>query len=147
MQTIYFYSQNDAYGCFSNFSAHPVVIDGIEYKTTEHYFQAQKFTSPALQKQVRGAKTPMDAAIMGRSRENPLRKDWESVKDRVMLQAVRAKVQQHPDVRDTLLSTGDAMLVEHTKNDSYWADGGTGKGRNRLGQILMQVREECRGGE
>ena len=31
-----------------------------------------------------------------------------------------------------------------SRNDSYWADGGDGKGRNQLGKILMQVREELR---
>jgi predicted NAD-dependent protein-ADP-ribosyltransferase YbiA (DUF1768 family) len=35
--------------------------------------------------------------------------------------------------------------VEHTKNDAYWGDGGDGIGKNRLGQILMAVREELRG--
>ena len=40
--------------------------------------------------------------------------------------------------------SGDAKLVEHTENDSYWGDGGDGSGRNMLGQILMQVRDELR---
>ena len=39
---------------------------------------------------------------------------------------------------------GDAKLVEHTTNDSYWGDGGDGRGRNMLGQLLMQVRDELR---
>lgn len=43
MKVIHFYSENADYGCFSNFSLHPVVIDGVTYLTTEHYFQAQKF--------------------------------------------------------------------------------------------------------
>ncbi|MFC2585604.1 MAG: NADAR domain-containing protein, partial [Corynebacterium matruchotii] len=43
-----------------------------------------------------------------------------------------------------LLSTGDAYLIEHTKNDSYWADGGDGSGKNRLGEVLMAVRDSLR---
>ena len=66
-------------------------------------------------------------------------------KDEVMLRAVLAKFTQHAGLRDTLLATGDAMLVEHTRNDSYWGDGGDGRGRNMLGQILVNVREELRG--
>lgn len=81
---------------------------------------------------------------MGRSRKLPLRRDWESVKDQVMLEVVRAKFTQHEDLKAILLATGDAKLVEHTANDSYWGDGGDGSGKNRLGQILMQVREELR---
>jgi hypothetical protein len=43
-----------------------------------------------------------------------------------------------------LLGAGNARIVEHTEKDRYWGDGGDGSGRNRLGQILMQVREELR---
>jgi predicted NAD-dependent protein-ADP-ribosyltransferase YbiA (DUF1768 family) len=46
--------------------------------------------------------------------------------------------------RSVRLGTGDARLVEHTANDSYWADGGDGSGLNRLGEVLMSVREELR---
>ena len=63
-----------------------------------------------------------------------------------MRDAVRAKFTQHDDLRALLLSTGDAMLVEHTENDDYWGDGGDGSGRNMLGQILMQIRTELRQG-
>jgi ribA/ribD-fused uncharacterized protein len=47
-------------------------------------------------------------------------------------------------MRAVLLGTGDAKLVEHTERDAYWGDGGDGSGQNRLGQILMQVRDELR---
>jgi len=51
-----------------------------------------------------------------------------------------AKFTQHKDIQDILLSTGNAILVEHTTNDNYWADGGDGTGKNMLGQILVKVR-------
>jgi ribA/ribD-fused uncharacterized protein len=74
-----------------------------------------------------------------------LRPDWEEVKDDVMREAVLAKFIQHPEIREVLLGTGNALLVEHTKNDSYWGDGGHGHGKNMLGIILMEVRERLRG--
>ena len=46
--------------------------------------------------------------------------------------------------RELLLSTGDATLVEHTENDSYWGDGGDGSGKSMLGRVLMEVRDELR---
>ena len=107
----------------------------------------QKFAGTPDEEAVRQAKSPMIAARMGRSRKRPLRKDWESVKDSIMHEAVLAKFTQHADLRETLLGTGDAVIVEHTANDAYWGDGGDGSGRNRLGQILMQVREELRYGD
>jgi ribA/ribD-fused uncharacterized protein len=143
---INFYSTTAAYGCFSNFSRHPIVLGGRTWPTSEHYFQAQKFAGTAHEEEVRNAPTAVIAARMGRDRGRPLRCDWDSVKDRIMLEAVRAKFTQHDGLRTILLGTGDARLVEHTTNDSYWGDGGDGSGKNRLGQILMQVREELRAG-
>jgi N-glycosidase YbiA len=82
----------------------------------------------------------MVAARLGRSRAQPLRADWAQVKDDLMKTALLAKFRQNEDIREILLSTGDAPLVEHTKNDSYWGDGGDGTGKNKLGLLLMEVR-------
>ncbi len=140
MQTITFYSVGGDYGCFSNFAPYPIVLKGKTWPTSEHYFQAQKFAGTEHEEIVRLAPSPMLAARMGRSRSRPLRSDWESVKDTVMRQAVCAKFTQHPVLRAVLLSTGETLLVEHTARDHYWGDGGDGSGRNRLGEILMEVR-------
>lgn len=61
-----------------------------------------------------------------------------------MLHTVRAKFTQHADLTALLLSTGDALIVEHSRRDRYWGDGSDGAGANRLGPILMQVRGELR---
>jgi N-glycosidase YbiA len=141
---IKFYSTTGEYGCFSNFSRHPIRIGRKTWPTSEHYFQAQKFAGTEYEDEVRKASTAMIAARMGRSPQRPLRRDWDSVKDQIMLEAVRAKFMQHDDLKAILLGTSDARIVEHTANDAYWGDGGDGSGKNRLGQILMQVREELR---
>lgn len=141
---IRFYSTTGEYGCFSNFSRHSIFLKGKRWPTSEHYFQAQKFPGEPDEEEIRRAAKPMLAAQMGRERKRPLRRDWESVKDQVMLEAVRAKFTQHEEIKEILLGTGNAKLVEHTENDSYWGDGGDGSGKNRLGQILMRVREELR---
>ncbi len=141
-ETINFYHLGKPYGEFSNFAPYPIKLDGKTWPTSEHYFQAQKFLEDAIQKKVRQAKSPSVAARMGRDRSNPLRRDWEKAKDDVMRTAVRAKFTQHEELKKLLLDTGDAILVEHTENDSYWGDGGDGSGKNMLGRILMQVRGE-----
>ena len=106
--------------------------------------QAQKFAGEPDEEEIRRAAKPSLAAGMGRDRKRPLRRDWESVKESVMLEALRAKFTQHEDLQAILLGTGDAVLVEHTANDAYWGDGGDGSGKNRLGRLLMQVRDELR---
>jgi len=141
-QTINFYSVNDSYGEFSNFAPYPIQLDSKTWPTSEHYFQAQKFHDVTVQEAIRNDPRPLKAAKTGRSREYPLRRDWESVKDSVMRKAVLAKFTQHMNLRSLLLSTGNAKLVEHTELDAYWADGGDGSGKNMLGRILMEVREE-----
>ena len=141
---IHFYSTTGEYGCFSNFSRHAIHLKGKKWPTSEHYFQAQKFAGEPDEEEIRKASKPSEAASMGRSRKRPLRRDWESVKERVMLDALRAKFTQHEDLKAILLGTGDAVLVEHTANDSYWGDGGDGSGKNRLGYLLMQLRDELR---
>ena len=99
---------------------------------------------PEIQEKIRQIASPMDAALEGRNRQNPLRPDWEEVKDEVMLQALQMKFRQNPEIARELLATGDAIIIEHTRNDAYWADGGDGSGKNKLGLLLMQVREELK---
>lgn len=141
-EPIYFYLVDEANGHFSNFSPHPIELDGKLWPTSEHYFQAQKFEGTPHEELIRLAPTPKEAAAMGRDTSRPLRSDWESVKDEVMMRALRAKFTQHASLREALLGTGAADLVEHTEKDAYWGDGGDGLGKNRLGAILMTLRAE-----
>ncbi|MDJ0773860.1 MAG: NADAR family protein [Mastigocoleus sp. MO_167.B18] len=146
--TIYFYSAREKpYGCFSNFSQHGFKLDGDWWITSEHYFQAQKFveTDHLWFDKIRDVTTPKDAANMGRSRQHPLRTDWESVKDEIMYQAVLCKFQNHPDIQEILLATSDELIVENARSDYYWGCGADGSGKNKLGEILMKVRGVLRG--
>ena len=139
---ILFYGVGEEFGCFSNFSPFPIRLKNRVWPTAEHYFQAQKFAGTPHEDEIRKAPSPMVAARLGRSRQRPLRRDWESAKDGIMLEALRAKFGQHEDLKRILMETGERRLVEHTPRDRYWADGGDGSGRNRLGELLMRVRAE-----
>jgi len=145
-RAINFYRVGEAFGEFSNFAPYPIRLKERTWPTSEHYFQAQKFAGTPDEEAVRSCKTAMAAAKMGRERSRPLRPDWETVKNGVMHEAVLAKFEQHAKLRDLLLSTGDALIIEHTRNDPYWGDGGDGSGRNMLGHILMKVRSQLAGG-
>jgi swarming motility protein ybiA len=115
MKEIKFYKVNDAYGYMSNFAPYPFSDGNKIWPTSEHYFQAQKFLVPEIQEKIRLLESPMDAALEGRNRQNP-------------------------EILEKLIATSDAELLEHTKNDHYWADGGDGSGKNMLGKILMETR-------
>jgi hypothetical protein len=145
-ERILFYRTGDPYGDFSTFAPFPIKIGGILWPTSEHFFQAQKFSSADDREAILHASSPMNAAKMGRDRSRLLRPDWEAIKDSVMLQALREKFYQHLALAAMLAGTGDAEIVEHTTNDHYWADGGDGSGRNMLGKLLMRIRPEVCGG-
>lgn len=141
---IEFYSTQDEYGEFSNFAAYSFTLDGRRWPTSEHYFQAQKFKDAAHREKIRKAKSPMIAARLGRSRKVTIRRDWDSAKIDVMRRAVRAKFAAHEELQQLLLSTGDEPIVEDAPRDDFWGCGADGRGKNWLGRILMEVRNELR---
>jgi ribA/ribD-fused uncharacterized protein len=136
----------------------------IQFLTGEHAFAAMKFwgTDWTHFEDIVNAKgyayvspkghivrsAPSQAKALGRSREHPLRPDWEIVKLDVMAAVIRAKFAPGRDEAERLLATGTRMLVEGT----YWGDDVWGvdidqtehlpRGRNWLGTLLMARRAE-----
>lgn len=129
------------YSCFSNFSRHSVTYKGITFDNSEAAFQAQKVNDDNIKKEFAHLKP---AKAKGKGRHVSLRTDWEKVKDNIMYEIVLAKFQQNEDIKQILLSTGDAYLEEtNTWKDQYWGVY-NGMGKNKLGKILMKVREELK---
>lgn len=123
----------------SNFHSATIVIDGKFYPTVEHAYQAFKTLDPGAHETIRNARTPGEAKRLGRCIS--LRPDWEDVKVGLMRDFVRLKF-ENPFLRPMLMATGDARLVEGNHwNDTFWGVC-RGKGRNMLGQILMEIRSE-----
>lgn len=141
VKKINFYKPKDNYGCFSNFYKRSIIMDEKSWKTTEHYFQGQKFKETKWEDNIRNSASAWEVSQLGRRRDLPLRKDWEIVKDEIMFKCVLAKFTQHSDLKKILLDTKDSLLVEHTEKDKYWGDGGDGTGKNMLGKTLMKVRK------
>lgn len=81
---------------------------------------------------------------MGRDRSLPLRKDWEDIKDDIMRKAVFEKFSQNKSIRNILISTKDEVIVEDTSSDYYWVIKSNGTGKNMLGKILMEVRNQLK---
>lgn len=140
--SIKFYHQKRAFGWLSPFSAHKIVVDGTTWPTVEHYFQAMKFPDNCLfQEEIRASKSPWQAKKLAWSCRQ-VRDDWDAVKDSIMLNAQRAKFEQHNRLRRKLIDTGVEELIENSPKDLYWGVGKDGEGKNMLGKILMKVRRE-----
>ena len=134
------------YAFLSNFYESPITDGTFIFPTVEHYFQAAKTDTMQDYLAIARAKTPGESKRLGRKVH--LRSDWEQVKDQVMLDALRKKF-AIPELREKLLATGDADLIEGTLwHDQYWGvcncDRCKGKGINILGKLLTQVREEIK---
>lgn len=151
MNIIKFYSTRGEWGCFSNFSRHPVFINNVKWPTSEHFYQAQKFPEDAIfpdenitiREKIRKLKTPKEAAQLGRDSSLSIRPDWDDVKYEVMKTIVREKFTQYTSLKETLLSA-DGEIVEDSPTDYIWGCGKNGSGKNWLGKILMEVRDELK---
>lgn len=138
------------YAFLSNFYDSPLPTSGgtVIFPTVEHYFQAMKTENPEERERIRLAATPGKAKRLGRTVN--LRADWEEIKLNVMKYALIKKFNNNPELRNLLLETGDAELIE----GNYWHDNFWGncscekckniKGQNHLGQLLMEIRAEYR---
>jgi N-glycosidase YbiA len=134
------------YAFLSNFYASSVEMDGAEYPTIEHAFQAAKTHDYDKRRAVRQAATPSAAKRMGRSIKR--REDWFDVSLQIMEALVRQKFTRYPELGEKLLATGDAVLIEGNNwNDRFYGavwDTNINEwvGENHLGRILMKVRAE-----
>ena len=134
------------YYFLSNFYEAPITYEELTYRNNEAAFQAAKVT---FDRERFVNLDPSAAKALGRKVQ--LRSDWESVKDNVMYEVCKAKFSQNEDLKDKLLATGDEYLEEGTTgwHDNIWGNCSCEKckdipGENRLGKILMRVREELR---
>jgi ribA/ribD-fused uncharacterized protein len=142
---ILFYSKSPEYGWLSNFSEDGFTLDGVRWPSVEHFYQAQKYAGTEAAERIRRAPSPAKARKAGQDRSLAPRPDWDRVKEEVMRSALRAKFEQNRRLRELLLATGDEELVHESGSDLFWGRSRDGAGENRLGQILMEVREALRG--
>ena len=129
------------YAFLSNFYAHPVQWQGRNWKTSEHAYQAAKTLIPEEIETIFQAATPGKAKRLGQA--ITLRGDWEEVKVGMMHSILEAKF-SNPELEERLLSTRNLKLFEGNYwGDTFWGvDIRTMKGKNMLGKILMQIRED-----
>jgi ribA/ribD-fused uncharacterized protein len=124
---------------FSNFSTFIVSIEDFgTFPTAEAAIQAYKDpdNNEYVEKQVT-ARTPLISKNIGNKAS--LRADWNEVRESLMYKVLKYKFDQHPYIRKMLLATGLSPIIQHTRTDRIWGDGG-GKGLNLLGKLLVRLR-------
>lgn len=141
---------------FSNDAEYPIEIEGVQYPTVEHYYQAMKakeFGDEEAQKKILDSRTPKVAKALGRKVKNFMKEVWDDKKRDIMTRAVRAKFVQHPELQKQLIDTGTRQIGKADPRNTFWGIG-TGvasekskepskwRGRNELGKLLMAFRQD-----
>lgn len=129
----------------SNFYPAPLEFNLLEWSSSEHAYQGSKTSISEEREWVRAARTPGEAKRRGR--QVTIRKNWDNIKVPVMRSILLCKFQQNPSLRQKLLKTGNATLIEGNNfHDILWGccncPRHRGEGSNILGLLLMKIREE-----
>jgi N-glycosidase YbiA len=138
---ISFYSRSPKYAWLSNSAHYKFVIDGKEWQSVEHYYQAMKFVDEEWQDAVRRAGSALHARKIAKSWGARVRRDWRTEKMKVMGKALEAKFTQNMDLQEKLLNTNDSLLAHIVSSDLYWGVNHDGEGANFLGEMLELIRQ------
>ncbi len=145
-----FRKTHEEFGGLSNMaSGYPLTVNGVSIRTSEALYQACRFPHlPDMQQLIVEQKSPMAAKMVGKPHRDQSRPDWDRVKVRIMRWCLRLKLAQNwPSFFSLLLSTAARPIVEESSRDDFWGarpqDEDTLVGDNRLGRLLMELREDA----
>ena len=144
MESVDFYKEFGDLGYLANYSDHGFYEDGIFYKTAEHYYQSHKFDNPIIQKRIIDAKTPKEASLIGRDKNNIRIKNIDDIKNQIMYNAIYLKFKQNKDIMYKLIETRNKPIREMTTKEYYWGIGPDLSGKNVIGKILVEVRNKLK---
>jgi ribA/ribD-fused uncharacterized protein len=157
-----FFRPGDAYGEFSQWYAHPFTMIGPvdrtrrTYPTAEHAVMVAKalvFDDDETAARIMASPSPADAKALGRTVPNYNDRIWAQARVHIAREVNMAKFTSSSELRDLLLSTGEAMLAEAAPRDLIWGTGlgvqrtfelkpSQWRGANLLGRTLMTVRRD-----
>ncbi|MEO1260839.1 MAG: NADAR family protein [Bacteroidota bacterium] len=144
--------------CLSQWWVQPFTVDGIVYKTAEHWMMAEKaklFNDTDMFEKIIFTNSPKSAKSYGRKVKNFDDTTWKKNRYQIVREGNLHKFSQHENLKNFLLSTGSSVLVEASPYDKIWGiglgqntkgieDPHTWKGLNLLGFVLMEVRDKLR---
>lgn len=141
-ERVCFYEQD--FYVLSNFSAFSVRWERQTFPTSEHAYHWEKFANyaPTVAQAIAAAPSAHEAFKLAEHEKAWRRKDWDDVKVDIMRGILRAKANQHEYVRRKLLATGNRELVENSWRDDFWGWGPNRDGKNMLGKLWMEIRDE-----
>jgi len=146
---IEFYSPR--FHVFDNFSSFQINWQDNVYPTNEHAYQSAKFlhsaqTNPeafAVAEEIRTAPSPYEALHLARQHSDAYdQEEWNALKVDRMRSICEQKLFQHAIVGYLLYKSDGSILVENSPTDTFWGIGRDGSGKNSLGLVWMNLREQ-----
>jgi ribA/ribD-fused uncharacterized protein len=139
---------------YSQFYPVEFQIDGVRYRWAEQWMMAAKarlFDDPEALAAILGAGEPLTCKKIGRTVRNYDDGQWSAARFDLVVAGNIAKFGQNEPLRQYLLDTHDAILVEAAPRDTIWGiglgrenpavcDPLRWRGRNLLGFALVKVR-------
>lgn len=158
LDAIFFHKPDEPNGFLSNWYLSPFELDGIQYSSVEQYIMYQKCKVFADEISAAAVMSTNDVAAqqsIGRLSKGYISEVWAGLRQMVAFRALMAKFDQNDDLKQMLLDTGEAWLVECARSDKNWAcgvrlnderrfDTANWDGQNLLGFALMEVRRNLR---
>ena len=153
MNTIIIGRVKDPGGCWGNMAPFPVTHEGVTWRTTEALFQAMRFEDEIIREAIRNEKSPMGAKMKAKSHVDSMTVVQLSEQDLDNMRLVlRLKIEQHPELKQQLIESEDAFIVENCTNRPhgsglFWGSAfkdGQWTGQNWLGKLWMELRNEIK---
>jgi len=140
------------YGWLGNMSPFPLEFGGKQWRTSEALFQALRFKDEGIQELIRQEKSPMGAKFVMKANKEHITTEPHSKKDVMnMKMCLKLKLQQHPNLVEELINTGDKIIIEDVTargdkgGNLFWGAmlvDGEWVGENTLGKLWMDLRKE-----
>ncbi len=145
--------------CLSQWYDASFVVEGVKYRTAEHYMMAEKarlFGDEETREKILAATSPGGAKALGRGVRGFVETTWDDHRSDIVYKGNVEKFLQNVDLGAFLVGTGSRVLVEASPRDRVWGIGLTEddarasdprkwKGLNLLGFALMRARKEYQG--
>lgn len=132
------------YYCLSNFSSFAVEEENIVYMTSEHLYHCRKFEDDAIKQEIIKSRSAHDAQKIAIKNKNKVLSNWNDIRLNKMKEILILKLNQHPYVQKKLLDTGDREIIENSWRDDFWGWGENKNGKNMLGKLWMEIRDEIK---
>lgn len=154
VDAFFFHRPEEPHGYLSNWYTSPFDLDGMHFSSVEQYIMYRKcmiFGDETSAKAVLATEDTATQQAIGRKAAGYIGSVWAGMRQMVVLRGLMAKFSQNEDLKQKLLDTGDAHLVECAGSDKIWAcgirlnddkrfDAANWTGNNILGFALMEVR-------